>query len=93
MKNTVCTRYEVLGNMETVYRLKDAIENSNGNAGKVLENHGLKPCDFGDNKLLNETKWRVLGVIDFDDTDESELDDGSSQSAQGYFMYLYHKQK
>lgn len=73
MENTVCSRYRVVGIKEAIYRLKDAIENSNGNVGNVLQNLGLATCDFGDNGLLSEIQWRVLDVTDFDDINECEL--------------------
>ncbi len=53
--------------------MKDAIENSNGNVGNVLQNLGLATCEFGDNGLLSEIQWRVLDVTDFDDINECEL--------------------
>ena len=71
MENTVCSRYRVVGIKEAIYRLKDAIENSNGNVGNVLQNLGLATCDFGDSELLSEIQWRVLDVTDFDDINES----------------------
>ena len=53
--------------------MKDAIENSDGNVSKVLQNLGLATCDFGDSELLSKIQWRVLGVTDFDDINECEL--------------------
>ena len=74
MENTVCVKYGVLGIKEAVYRLKDAIENSDGNVGNVLKNLGLVACDFGDSELLDSIQWRVLDVTDFDDINECELE-------------------
>ena len=74
MENTVCVKYGVLGIKEAVYRLKDAIENSDGNVGNVLKNLGLATCDFGDSELLSKIQWRVLDVTDFDDINECELE-------------------
>ena len=68
------TRYEIFGVKDAVYRLKDAIENSDGNVVNVLKNLGLEPRDFGDSELLDSIQWRVLDVTDFCDTNESELD-------------------
>ena len=72
--NIVCSRYSVIGIKDVVYRLKDAIENSDGNVGNVLKNLGLATCDFEDSELLSEIQWRVLDATDFDDINESELD-------------------
>lgn len=80
MENTVCVKYGVLGIKEAVYRLKDAIENSDGNVGNVLKNLGLEPCDFGDSELLDSIQWRVLDVTDFDDINECELEFEESSS-------------
>lgn len=74
MENTVCVKYGVLGIKEAVYRLKDAIENSDGNVSKVLQNLGLATCNFGDSELLSKIQWRVLGVTDFDDINECKLE-------------------
>jgi hypothetical protein len=73
MENIVCSRYRVVGIKDAIHRLKDAIENSDGNVSKVLQNLGLATCDFGDNGLLSEIQWRVLDVTDFDDINECEL--------------------
>lgn len=74
MENIVCSRYRVVGIKEAIHRLKDAIENSDGNVSKVLQNLGLATCDFGDSELLSEIQWRVLDVTDFDDINECELE-------------------
>ncbi|MBO7271250.1 MAG: hypothetical protein J6U89_00045, partial [Bacteroidaceae bacterium] len=74
MENIVCSRYRVVGIKDAVHRLKDAIENSNGNVGKVLQNLGLATCDFGDSEQLSEIQWHVLDVTDFGDINESELE-------------------
>ena len=73
MENMACVKYGVLGIKEAVYRLKDAIENSDGNVSKVLQNLDLATCDFGDSELLSKIQWRVLDVTDFDDINECEL--------------------
>ena len=73
MENIVCSRYRVVGIKEAIHRLKDAIENSDGNVSKVLQNLGLATCDFGDSELLSEIQWRVLDVTDFDDINECKL--------------------
>ena len=80
MENMACVKYGVLGIKEAVYRLKDAIENSDGNVSKVLQNLGLATCDFGDSDLLDSIQWRVLDVTDFDDINESELEFEESSS-------------
>ena len=80
MENIVCVKYGVLGIKEAVYRLKDAIENSDGNVVNVLKNLGLATCDYGDSELLSEIQWRVLDVTDFDDINESELEFEESSS-------------
>ena len=74
MENIVCSRYRVVGIKDAIHRLKDAIENSDGNVSKVLQNLGLATCDFGDCELLSEIQWRVLDVTDFDDINECELE-------------------
>ena len=74
MENIVCSRYSVIGIKDVVYRLKDAIENSDGNVSKVLQNLGLATCNFGDSELLSKIQWRVLGVTDFDDINECKLE-------------------
>ena len=74
MENIVCSRYRVIGIKDAIHRLKDAIENSDGNVSKVLQNLGLATCDFGDSELLSEIQWRVLDVTDFDDINECELE-------------------
>lgn len=74
MENIVCSRYRVVGIKDAIHRLKDAIENSDGNVGNVLKNLGLATCDFGDSELLSEIQWRVLDVTDFGDINESELE-------------------
>ena len=74
MENIVCSRYRVVGIKEAIHRLKDAIENSDGNVSKVLQNLGLATCEFGDNGLLSEIQWRVLDVTDFDDINKCELE-------------------
>jgi hypothetical protein len=74
MENIVCSRYRVVGIKEAIHRLKDAIENSDGNVSKVLQNLGLATCDFGDSEQLSEIQWRVLDVTDFGDINESELE-------------------
>lgn len=71
--NIVCSKYSVIGIKDAIYRLKDAIENSDGNVGNVLQNLGLATCDFGDSELLSEIQWRVLKATDFDDINECEL--------------------
>ena len=71
--NIVCSRYSVIGIKDAIHRLKDAIENSDGNVSKVLKNLGLATCGFGDSELLGEIQWRVLDVTDFDDINECEL--------------------
>ena len=68
------TKYEIFGIKDAVYKLKDVIESADGNVSKVLELLGLKPCNFGDSKLLDSIQWRVLDVIDFDDTGECSLE-------------------
>ena len=73
MENSNCSRYRVVGIKDAIHRLKDAIENSDGNVSKVLQNLGLATCEFGDNGLLSEIQWRVLDVTDFDDINECEL--------------------
>ena len=73
MENIVCSRYRVVGIKEAIHRLKDAIENSDGNVSKVLQNLGLATSEFGDNGLLSEIQWRALDVTDFDDINECEL--------------------
>ena len=73
MENIVCSRYRVVGIKDAIHRLKDAIENSDGNVGKVLQNLGLATCDFGDSELLSEIQWR-LDATDFDDINECELE-------------------
>ena len=80
MENTICVKYGVIGIKEAVYRLKDAIENSDGNVGNVLQNLGLATCDFGDSELLSKIQWRVLDVTDFDDINECELEFEESSS-------------
>ena len=74
MENIVCSRYRVVGIKDAIHRLKDAIENSDGNVSKVLQNLGLATCDFGDSEQLSEIQWRVLDVTDFGDINESELE-------------------
>ena len=74
MENIVCSRYRVVGIKEAIHRLKDAIENSDGNVSKMLQNLGLATCDFGDSEQLSEIQWRVLDVTDFGDINESELE-------------------
>ena len=74
MENIVCSRYRVVGIKEAIHRLKDAIENSDGNVSKVLQNLGLATCNFGDSELLSKIQWRVLGVTDFDDINECKLE-------------------
>lgn len=39
--NIVCSKYSVIGIKDAIHRLKDAIENSDGNVGYVLQNLGL----------------------------------------------------
>ena len=73
MENIVCSRYRIVGIKDAIHRLKDAIENSDGNVGNVLQNLGLASCDFGDSELLREIQWRVLDPTDFDDINECEL--------------------
>ena len=80
MENMVCSRYRVVGIKEAIHRLKDAIENSDGNVSKVLQNLGLEPCGFEDSELLSKIQWRVLDVTDFDDINESELEFEESSS-------------
>ena len=53
MENIVCSRYGVVGIKDAIHRLKDAIENSDGNVDNVLQNLGLATCDFGDSELLS----------------------------------------
>ena len=74
MENIVCSRYRVVGIKDAIHRLKDAIENSDGNVGNVLQNLGLATCDFGDSELLSKIQWRVLDVTDFDDINECALE-------------------
>lgn len=80
MENIVCSRYRIVGIKDAIHRLKDAIENSDGNVGNVLQNLGLATCDFGDSELLSKIQWRVLDVTDFDDINESELEFEESSS-------------
>ena len=44
--NIVCSKYSVIGIKEAIHRLKDAIENSDGNVGNVLQNLGLDTSGF-----------------------------------------------
>ncbi len=74
MKNFVNTRYGVLGIKDAVHRLKEAIDNADGNICKVLENLGLEPDKFGNSELLNGIQWRVVNIIDFSDIGESRLE-------------------
>ena len=69
-----CSKYSVIGIKDAIYRLKDAIENSDGNVGNVLQNLGLDISNFGDSELLREIQWRVLDATDFDDINECELE-------------------
>lgn len=72
--NIVCSQYSVIGIKDAIYRLKDAIENSDGNVGNVLQNLGLDISNFGDSELLREIQWRVLDATDFNDINECELE-------------------
>ena len=74
MENSNCSRYRVVGIKDAIHRLKDAIENSDGNVSNVLKNLGLATCNFGDCELLSEIQWRVLDVTDFDNINECELE-------------------
>ena len=89
MENMACVKYGVLGIKEAVYRLKDAIENSDGNVGNVLQNLGLATCDFGDSELLSKIQWRVLDVTDFDDINECELELNVFAILMMFFVYIH----